>query len=287
MKQPILSASSPPLVTKLDIRALDLANQRISQRRNYSQAEECEKLSSSTRHRPNVETYGGSKAGSSKEPTSLLTKISNFPSRTLPPLGVQASNLDKLEDSHVYNIGENVLVRHFLNEKQGWTLWQQGKIVDVQFIHGYVGTNSRGYMVCTQHAGASCGKFCPKERYNAYLGEICKPEGPPPEVSAFKCSRRRQQASYIYTRLPDATYNLLEGKLNGKVWTPASIMSWNDDQPLVVSALAGPSQGLLFKVTEALPYTKETSEAIRFHGYYVMEPDGHLEPPFPGATFDQ
>ncbi|KAJ7240490.1 hypothetical protein C8J57DRAFT_1727051 [Mycena rebaudengoi] len=206
---------------------------------------------------------------------ALFTRLSRFPTRTLPPLGVRACNLDA-GDPTVFTIGDMVRVRRFKlgQERSSWTEWQRGQVLLYLPMRAFLGNFGHAYVVravCPRSGKESV------EQYAQFIGEIYPETGPDFDedpLSSEECAKRRIKANYIYSRIPST--KKISGIAHKDVWTPAQVLTWEDGQDLYVRSLVGPTAGHKFIVKDALPYTLETAVACRREGQNVIGPDGKL-----------
>ncbi|KAJ7461809.1 hypothetical protein B0H11DRAFT_116361 [Mycena galericulata] len=203
----------------------------------------------------------------------LLTHVSRFPSRTLPPPGVRACNLDATDDT-IFLPGQRVRVRRFTCAiaPARWTEWQPGTVWQYLPMRSFIGNFGHAYFVVVQ---------CPQsgkrtiEKFAQFIGEISLDDDA--SVDSFtseECAKRRSKADYVYTRIPST------GKISGipfkDVWSPAQVIKYVDGQDVLVRSLTGPKAGQKMFVKEVLPYTLETAVACRKQDQNVIGPDGKL-----------
>ncbi|KAJ6612687.1 hypothetical protein B0H10DRAFT_285438 [Mycena sp. CBHHK59/15] len=206
---------------------------------------------------------------------ALFSRLSRFPSRTLPPPGVRACNLDAV-DAAVFMVGDMVRVRRFTlgADRAAWTEWQRGQVLLYLPMRAFLGNFGHAYVVravCARSGAVTV------QQYAQFIGEIRSAEGPDDDAGAFtaeECAKRRIKANYIYTRIPSA--RKISGIPHKEVWTPAQVLTWEDGQDILVRSLAGPTAGLKFLVQDALPYTLEAAVACRRQGQNVVGYDGKL-----------
>ncbi|KAJ3810764.1 hypothetical protein F5876DRAFT_76452 [Lentinula aff. lateritia] len=199
----------------------------------------------------------------------LFTPRSNFYSRTLPPLGLRACNLNGADEIN-FEIDEHVLVRNFHEHASRWTEWIHGTVVAIDVARGYIGSFAKRYIVqsmCTN--GLAISEHLP------FLYEIwpacCSPPSPllaSPEVYF----RQRERLNYVFALLERTVH---EESLM-RVWIPARVLKWERDEvsnKIEVQCLAGSDLEREVFVDQILPYTHETLSACRSQGDLVIEPE--------------
>ncbi|KAJ7078079.1 hypothetical protein C8R44DRAFT_896062 [Mycena epipterygia] len=205
---------------------------------------------------------------------ALFTHLSRFPSRTLPPPGVRACNLDAT-DSKVFMIGDMVRVRRFKvgPERPSWTGWQRGQVLLYLPMRSFLGNFGHAYYV---RVVSQSGKAA-IEQYVQFIGEICAEDDQEVEENSLtpeECAKMRYKANYIYTRIHPS--KKLSGVPHKDVWTPAEVLTYEDGENVFVRSLAGPTAGQKMYVKDALPYTLETAVACRKQSQDVLGPSGKL-----------
>ncbi|KAJ6588741.1 hypothetical protein B0H19DRAFT_1100920 [Mycena capillaripes] len=203
----------------------------------------------------------------------LFSRNSRFPSRTLPPPGLRACNLDAT-DAKIFMAGDKVRVRRLKvdGELCSWSEWQRGQVVSYLPMRCYIGNFGHAYYVRVGQSGKGT-----VQQYAQFIGEICSDDELDHEedsLTAEECKKRRQKANYIYTRIPSAKN--ISGIEDEDVWTPAEVLVWMGHGHIYVRSLAGPTAGQKFIVAEALPYTLETAVACRKQKQNIFGPDGKL-----------
>ncbi|KAH7878482.1 hypothetical protein F5879DRAFT_1020002 [Lentinula edodes] len=225
------------------------------------------------RSQPKIQDAGanGDVSGETEENSKLqlFTPRSNFYSRTLPPLGVRACNLNGANEIN-FEIDEHVLVRNFQEHALRWTEWIHGTVVAIDVVRGYIGSFAKRYIVqsmCTN--GLAISAHLP------FLYEIwpaCCSAPSPLLASPEVYFKQRERLNYVFALLERTVH---EESLM-RVWIPARILKWERDEvsnKIEVQCLAGSDLEREFFVDQILPYTHETLSACRSQGDLVIEPE--------------
>ncbi|KAJ6475804.1 hypothetical protein C8R47DRAFT_1142493 [Mycena vitilis] len=203
----------------------------------------------------------------------LFTPNSCFSSRTLPPPGLRACNLDGAAPP-AFKRGDPVRVRR-LNvdgERASLSEWQRGEVVGYVPMRCYIGNFGHAYCVRVVQSGQET-----EQLYVHFIGEVSPDDDVVHEedsYSAEEYKKRRQKANYIYTRIPSA--KTISGIPQQDVWTPAEVLAWERHGRIYVRSLAGPTAGRKYMVKDAIPYTLETAIACRKQAQNILGPDGKL-----------
>ncbi|KAF8986379.1 hypothetical protein BDQ17DRAFT_1376177 [Cyathus striatus] len=200
------------------------------------------------------------------EQTKLLTPVSNFPSRVLPPLGTKGLDLDEDITLQTFRPGQKVRVRRFLGERKGWTPWKEGIVIKQESIISFAGAHGNGYLVSVKADDGSYEKI--PTSFAAFYAEICSADSSHcPEIDPKVCARRRQQSDMVYAKLP-----VLNMNARRVVWSPVRVLHWERGQVTTkIVSMENQTSGRIFDVSEILPYTPETAKACRDQGHYVLE----------------
>ncbi|KAJ7599349.1 hypothetical protein C8J56DRAFT_1094049 [Mycena floridula] len=206
----------------------------------------------------------------------LFTRSSNFPSRTLPPLGTRPTNLDGDRVDLRYKSGDSVAVRQFMPTQQEWTSWQLGRLVSEEPIRAFAGSFAKAYWVSIYNPDT---RGLDLKRYVPFLGEIFHRNLP----TAAECNAKRCAADYVLAAFPfDAKLSRCSCRESKTLWIASIVITWECSDSGYQSIVVRPLVGALREpsvVQQAVPFNSETARACLRNGDHVVHPDNRLECP--------
>ncbi|KAL5499208.1 hypothetical protein ACEPAH_1726 [Sanghuangporus vaninii] len=199
--------------------------------------------------------------------SQLLTPVSHFPSRMLPPPGTTPRVLPGALTSangRAIPIGSQVEVRRFNMRLREWMPWIPGVVVGHRVERFHVGMEVDLYDVQTTYPH----KWV--ETYIPFVGELRDGVHFMPSDNAQDMMDRVTDMKKVFAcvNVPAAS-----GSGTTPSWAPAIVMSKRSDPNPLVFVLAGPLRGRKsVPAPHILPYTPETADALRKSGQAI-----HLE----------
>ncbi|TDL22774.1 hypothetical protein BD410DRAFT_788093 [Rickenella mellea] len=198
----------------------------------------------------------------------LLTPVSHFPSRMLPPVGTTPRVFSGTGSSTALQIGATVEVRRFNIRTRQWMPWRNGRVVGHRVERFHVGAELDLYDVETGHRPHSS-----VDTYIPFLGELrdgCNFQ-PSDSVKELLTKVADMKKVFAYVAMPGGP----QGKSPVSAWMPAIVMSKRAEPVNRVSILAGPLRGQTgIPAPHILPYNPETAEAIRKNGQQIFWENG-------------
>ncbi|KAI5122619.1 hypothetical protein M0805_008708 [Coniferiporia weirii] len=194
--------------------------------------------------------------------SQLLTPISHFPSRMLPPPGTVPRVLPgaTATTGPKISIGTTVEVRRFNMRTKTWMPWNTGVVTGHRIERFHVGTEVDLYDVKTSYPNVWM------ETYIPFLGELrdglhYRPSDNAQEMMD-KVADMKKVFAYVQVLCSNGSTTY--------AWLPAIVMSKRSEPIPLVYVLAGPMRGQKsVPAPHILPYNPETAEAIRKNGQII------------------
>lgn len=208
---------------------------------------------------------------SSDRHAQLLTPLSHFPSRMLPPPGTTprvlpppnvGSKNGPSKTTPILAPGTHVEVRRFNLRSQTWMPWTPGVVVARRYERFHVGLEVEMYDV-----QASCQRVGTWiETYIPYVGELRDGNVFCPSDDARDMYNRIADMKKVFARVDVAN---ADGTMT-PTWSLAIVESRRSDPIPLVFVLSGPLRGQKHvSAPHILPYTPETAAAVRKSGQVI------------------
>ncbi|KAH8108775.1 hypothetical protein DFH11DRAFT_1731627 [Phellopilus nigrolimitatus] len=191
--------------------------------------------------------------------SQLLTPVSHFPSRMLPPPGTTPRVLPGVIGQQI-SMGAAVEVRRFNMRTKEWMPWIPGIIIGHRIERFHVGTEVDLYDVQTTYPNTWM------ETYIPFLGELRDGLYFNPSDNAREMMDKVADMKKVFACVQVPSSN----GSSAHAWLPAIVTSRRSEPVPQVYVLAGPLRGQKsVSAPHILPYNIETAEAIRKTGQAI------------------